>query len=101
MSAEVALIIAAAIVAISSLWFMTKLLTEDEMARTTRIYEVTAGFTTKEGRLEERTFLVDAPSAAAAWRCVAKKFVGKPALPSGRRVAELVGADIKPEAVGE
>lgn len=69
------------------------------MARTTRIYEVTVGFVMKEGRGEERTFLIDAPSQAAAWRHVAEKFVGKPALPSGRRVAELVSAGIKPEAV--
>lgn len=64
------------------------------MAAKTRLYEVP---TIAQQGADVVTYLVDAPSQAAAWKHVAQKFVGTPVVPIGKRIAELMGKGIKPE----
>lgn len=77
------------------------------MAKVTRLYEVPAkvGFhrddTTKETSVEWVYLLIEATSQAAAWKHVAKKYVGAATLPSNKRVAELMGKGAKPETAVE
>ena len=63
-----------------------------------RIYEVPVLIVEIQ---KEKFYLVDATSQAAAWRHVADKYVGKPVLPDGKRIAELVGRGHKVESVKE
>ena len=73
----------------------------EQKERRSRIYEVPVSF---PARTEERTvnqediYLVEAVSQSEAWKYVADKFVGKPSLPNGKRIAELMGQHYKVES---
>lgn len=71
------------------------------MAKMTRIYEVSAEPKQESAPEYGRTFLVDAASQAAARAHVAAKYVGPATVPSGKRIAELVGRGIKVEETKE
>lgn len=71
---------------------------------TTRIYEVPFVATEKDvkGSVQKETiYLVEATSQAAAWRFVAEKYIMKPRLPNGKRLAELMTSGHKVEVAKE
>lgn len=57
----------------------------------TRIYEVPVVLGHNDDG-EKKFYLVDAKSEAAAFKHVAKKYVGEPTIPNGKRIAELMAA---------
>lgn len=69
-----------------------------EAAKVTRPYEIEVSIPTEGATVSDwtkggvRTFLVDAPSAAAAERHVHRKYISKARLANGKRVAELMSA---------
>lgn len=66
----------------------------------TRYYVLTATQPKKDGDgivQEERTYLVEAPSAPAARLHVANKFISAAEIADAKRVAELMGKGVKPE----
>ncbi len=71
----------------------------------TRYYEVKVvlpKIQDSEGVVQkEKLYLVDATSASAAEKHVARKFMAAPEIASAKRVAELMGKGVKPEVAGE